>query len=335
METRANHLIVGTFALAVVGGLFFFVIWLAKVEIDREFAIYHIIFEEAVSGLSIGGDVRYNGIPVGTVTVIEIAPNDPSKVRVTAEIGGNLKIRTDTVAKLELQGITGVSYVQLSGGSATAPLLEPGPDGQPPIIRSQRSAIQELFAGAPELINRIIVLVDEFTKIVNEDNRKAFSNILANADTITSSLAKQTPEIERLIVELKGTSIAMRQTMEQFDALLAKSETVLESADVTLSVARGAISTVDQVMEQDLRETLLALKTTGAEFEEVAAQLNGILQENREPIAAFAESGLVEFTRFIEEARILVASTARLIEDLESDPAEFLFGGQEGGYTPP
>lgn len=326
METRANHLIVGAFALSVVAGLFFFVIWLAKVEIDREFAVYHIIFDEAVSGLSLGGDVRYNGIPVGTVTAIEIAPNDPSRVRVTAEIGGNLQIRDDTVAKLELQGITGVSYVQLSGGSAAAPTLKAGPNGEPPVIRSQRSAIQELFAGAPELINRVITLVDEFTKIVNADNRQAFSRILANAETVSDTLARRSPEIEKLIVDLQATTLVMRDSMEQLSDLL-------ESADVTMAVARGTFTTADQVMDKDLRETLAVMRATGERFENVAAQLDGMLAENREPIAAFAESGLVEFTRFIEEARLLIATTSRLIEDLESDPASFLFGGKESGYT--
>jgi phospholipid/cholesterol/gamma-HCH transport system substrate-binding protein len=328
METKANHLIVGTFALAVIGGLFFFVIWLAKVEIDREFSVYHITFDEAVSGLSVGGDVRYNGIPVGTVTVIEIDPNNPAKVRVTAEIGGHLKIRNDTVAMLELQGITGVSYVQLSGGSVAAPVLEAGPDGAPAVIRSQRSAIQELFAGAPELINRIIVLVNEFTKVVNEDNRRAFGRILANADTVSGALAKQSPEIERLIVNMGETTVAMQRSMEQFSKLL-------ESADATMSVARGTLSTADQVMDKDFRDTLTAIRHTSERFEKVAAQLDEMLIENREPIAAFAENGLVEFTRFIEEARQLIASTSRLIEDLESDPASFLFGGQQSGYTPP
>lgn len=326
METRANHLIVGSFALAIIGGLFFFVVWLAKVEIDREFAVYHIIFDEAVSGLSLGGDVRYNGIPVGTVTAIEIAPNDPSRVRVRVEIGGNLQIRDDTVAKLELQGITGVSYVQLSGGSIQAPLLKPGPGGEPAVIRSQRSAIQELFAGAPELINRVITLVDEFTKIVNADNRQAFSRILANAETVSETLARRSPEIEKLILDLQETTLVMRDSMTQF-------ATLLESAEVTMSVARGTLSSADQVIDKDLRETLAAVRKTGERFEKVAAQLDAMLAENREPIAAFAESGLIEFTRFIEEARLLIASTSRLIEDLESDPASFLFGGQKSGYS--
>ena len=120
METRANHVVIGSFVLVVVIGLFGFVLWLAKIEIDQEFAYYRVTFVEAVSGLSLGGDVRYNGIPVGAVTAIEIARDDPSKVQVTLEVARETPVRADTVAKLELQGITGVAFIQLGGGGGSA-----------------------------------------------------------------------------------------------------------------------------------------------------------------------------------------------------------------------
>jgi phospholipid/cholesterol/gamma-HCH transport system substrate-binding protein len=63
----------------------------------------------------------------------------------------------------------------------------------------------------------------------------------------------------------------------------------------------------------------------------VAARLDGLIAKNEESLGAFAGDGLVEFTRFIEEARQLVASSSRLIENLESDPTRFLLGGQKGG----
>ncbi|MDP6342629.1 MAG: MlaD family protein, partial [Alphaproteobacteria bacterium] len=205
METRANHVVIGAFVLVVVAGLFGFVVWLAKVEIDREFALYRVFFDEAVSGLSVGGDVRYNGIPVGTVTAIEIARGDPGRVQVTVEVSRDTPVRSDTVAKLELQGITGVAFIQLQGGSPSAPPPGPAKDGLPPVIQSERSAIQELFAGAPELINRIITLVSEMTLMVNEDNRRAIASILANVEDLSGRLVKRGPELEQVIVDVRNT----------------------------------------------------------------------------------------------------------------------------------
>ena len=93
METRASHVLIGGFVLLVIVGLFAFVIWLARVQIDREFARYDIYFEGSVAGLGIGGDVSYRGIKVGTVISITVNPDDPSRVRVIVEIGSDTLIR--------------------------------------------------------------------------------------------------------------------------------------------------------------------------------------------------------------------------------------------------
>ena len=325
METRANHLMIGSFVLVVVLGLFGFVLWLAKIEIDQEFAYFGITFEEAVSGLSIGGDVRYNGIPVGTVTLIEIAPNDPSRVQVTLEVKRNTPVRSDTVAKLELQGITGVAFIQLSGGTAAAGPPKPGPDGGMPMLTSERSAIQALFSGAPELINHAIVLIDAVTKLVNDDNRAAFGNILANVDDLSSRLARRGPELEKMLGDLQKIA-------GQTNELMGRLNSVLDSADATLSVARGTLVTADGLMEGDVRQTMKDLSLASKQFEAVGKQLETLVADNRQGLTAFSNDGLLELTRFLEEGRVLISAATLLIEDLKSDPAQFLFGDQRGGF---
>ncbi len=325
METRANHVVIGTFVLVVVFGLFGFVLWLAKVEIDQQFAYYRIVFDEAVSGLSIGGDVRFNGIPVGTVTEIKIDRDDPGRVSVLLEVDHDTPVKSDTIGKLELQGITGVAFIQLSGGTASAGRPKPGPDGEPPTLQSERSAIQEFFAGAPELINHAIILVDELTKLVNEENRTAVGNILGNVEDLSGRLAKRGPELERMLADLQ-------EIAAQTNSLMTRLNGLVDSADATLSVARGTLSVADEVMEGDVRQTLQDLRDTAAEFKVVGNDLHLLITENREGLAAFTTDGLLELTRFLEEARVLISSASRLVEDLQSDPAQFLFGDQQGGF---
>ncbi|MBT3372498.1 MAG: MCE family protein [Rhodospirillaceae bacterium] len=325
METRANHVVIGSFVLVVVIGLFGFVLWLAKIEIDQEFAYYRVTFVEAVSGLSLGGDVRYNGIPVGAVTAIEIARDDPSKVQVTLEVARETPVRADTVAKLELQGITGVAFIQLGGGSAAAGPPKPGPNGELPLLRSERSAIQAFFAGAPELINRAIILVEAVTKLANEDNREAFGNILTNMDDLSSRLAKRGPELEQMLGDLQ-------QIAGQTNQLMGRLNSLIDGADATLSVARGTLSAADSLMEGELRQTLSDLSAASQQFEAVGKELHTLVADNRQGLTAFSNDGLLELTRFLEEARVLISSASLLIEDLQSDPAQFLFGDQGGGF---
>ena len=325
METRANHIVIGAFVLVVVFGLFGFVLWLAKIEIDQQFSYYRVIFEEAVSGLSVGGDVRYNGIPVGAVTEIKIDHKDPGRVQVTLEVAADTPVKADTVAKLELQGITGVAFVQLSGGTASAGRPKPGSNGEPPILRSERSAIQKFFAGAPELINHAIVLVDVVTKLVNEKNRERFEHILANMDEISTGLAKRGPELEQMLGDLQQIAARTSELMNRLNGLV-------ESSEVTLSVARGTMNAADELIEGELRKTLADLAAAAKRFEAVGNDLQVLVAENREGLAAFTTDGLLELTRFLEESRVLVAAASRLVEDLKSDPAYFLFGGQQEGF---
>src|SRR5258708_4688868 len=153
METRAHHLVVGAFVLLFLGGILGFVIWLTSVQVSREFTYYDILFTDSVVGLGAGGDVRFNGIKVGDVQKIVIDRDDPARVRVTIAVAPDTPVRVDSIATLQLQGITGVSFVQIFPGSTRTPLLEGKTEPPYPLIPSQTSRITELLNNAPELIN--------------------------------------------------------------------------------------------------------------------------------------------------------------------------------------
>ena len=96
METRANYILIGAFTLAGIIGAFGFLLWLAKIDVDRQYAYYDVLFDN-VAGLSSAGDVRYNGLPVGQVVDLRLDADDPAKVRVRLELDATTPVRTDTV----------------------------------------------------------------------------------------------------------------------------------------------------------------------------------------------------------------------------------------------
>lgn len=323
METRANHLLIGSVVLVALAGVFAFAIWLAKVELDREFDFYETYFTGSVTGLTVGGDVRFNGIPVGTVEHLQIDPDNPRRVRALLTVQRGTPIRADTLASLEFQGITGVVYVQLSGGSASAPMLkEQTPDGQLPIIASRRSSIQELFEGAPELIARALVLLESVNAFASPENQQSFSKLLANASELSGRMAGRADEIDRIIVNADRMAADLQATVAQLNRLVGRLGQVADGADATLSVARGAIGAVDQAVDEIAR--------TAQSIDRLSREFEMLLTTNREPIEVFASQGLVEFTRFVEEARLLVASATRFVDDLQANPAQFLLGKQKG-----
>jgi phospholipid/cholesterol/gamma-HCH transport system substrate-binding protein len=323
METRANHLLIGSVVLVALAGIVVFAIWLAKAKLDRESDYYETYFTGSVTGLAVGGDVRFNGIPVGTVEQLQIDPDNPRRVRALLSVQQGTPIRTDTLASLEFQGITGVVYVQLSGGSAAAPMLKgTAHEGQLPIIASRRSSIQELFEGAPELIARALVLLESLNGFAGPENQRNFSQLLANASELSGRLAGRADEIERVIVNFDRMSGDLQATAAQLNRLVGQLGKVADGADATLSVARGSIGAVEQTVKE-ISRTAQSVDRLTREFEE-------LLKSNREPIEVFASQGLVEFTRFIEEARLLVASATRMVDELQANPAQFLLGKQKG-----
>ena len=111
MERKANYAAVGTFVLLVIGLAFGFVYWYSEGRDRRNYERYEIYFTGSVSGLSEGSSVRYLGVVVGRVARIGIDPRDPGRVRVVADVGESTPVTADTVARLTLQGVTGLLFV--------------------------------------------------------------------------------------------------------------------------------------------------------------------------------------------------------------------------------
>ena len=125
METRANHVLIGAFTLAVCLLAVLFALWAAKYTTEKSFNEYDVVFSEAVTGLSVGSQVLYNGISVGAVRRLSLDRDDPRKVIARIRLASDTPVKTDTRAKLALTGLTGVAIIQLTGGSPGSPALEP------------------------------------------------------------------------------------------------------------------------------------------------------------------------------------------------------------------
>ncbi len=311
METRAHHLLIGGFMLLAVIGLFAFVIWLAKVDIDAEFHEYDIYFDESVAGLNRGGDVRYNGIPVGQVTRISIAPNDPSKVQVTVRIGGTVPILTDTVAVLETQGLTGVVFVQIEGGQPGSPPLVAGPGQERPVIQSRPSTFQELFTSAPDLINQAAIALVNIQSLLNEENRGEIASILRNTNELTGGLADKTDDIGALVVELRQALTDFRMT----------AQTLTRTAD-----------SADKLITQDVKTLLSESREMIASLDQLSKELQLTVNENRGAVSAFTSGTLPEVSRLVLDARRMVLALSRLAEKFEDNPSGVIFPGKEPEY---
>ena len=202
METKAHYAAVGGFVLAAAVALVVVLLWFAGAQYRQEFTYYETDFTGSVTGLGQGTSVRYNGIEVGHVNELKFDPNDPKIVRVILEIQGGLPIHSDAVASIESQGLAGGSYVLITGGSKDTPLLTRGKDQRYPIIKSKPSSLEQLFADTPLLMARLNVVADRFGKLLDEENRDAFKQILLNVRDTTGAVGKHNADIEATLAQL-------------------------------------------------------------------------------------------------------------------------------------
>lgn len=332
MESRASYLLIGGFVLLVIAASFGFLVWLAKVEINREFVYYDVYFEGSVTGLGEGGDVRYRGIRVGTVTDLGIDPNDPGRVRVTVQLGIDMPIREGDEASLQLQGITGVSFVNIEGAGPQSPLLSVA-DGEPrAVIPSRKSAIEKLFSGAPDVIAHALVLMAKFSELLNEENQRAIGGILADTKILTGTFASRQQQFARILDSVDEFSGELKTITNSANTAAVRIDQLADEASVTLREFRTMATGVDQVVQEDIQNLVAELRVTTEKLQSLASNANGVLQENREPLNIFIGDGLKQFTSFITDASILVSSMTRLTERLETEGAGFLLDNNQSEF---
>ena len=295
METRANYVVVGTFVLVVLLGVFVSILWLARVEFTRTFAYYDIYFSGSVTGLNEGAPVRYSGVQIGRVIDIRLDPQNPEQVRVTLEVDANTEIKSDAVASLEIQGITGVAYVEISGGSREAPALQRLEGQRFPVIASRPSQLQSVVSSAPEVLNRVIIVADRLAELLDDKNRAALSATLDNVQQLTAV----------------GTEDAR------------KLETVLDDSDSAVKQFRTTMSSANDTVTELQRTLVLAnnaatdLSTALKQFDLTAQHLDGLVQDNRPALKDFTRGGLNELNQLISDTRVLVAGLTRIANEID------------------
>ncbi len=339
METRANYLMVGIFVLALAVGLLAFVLWLAKFQFDTEFARYDIVYTSSVTGLRIGSPVRYSGVRVGEVTDVRLDAEQPDQVLVTIEVDATTPVRSDSIATLEIEGLTGGLYVLLSGGSLEAPPLTTAPGQERPVIAARPSSLQQVLAGAPELVESVNLLLVRANDLLSAENRGNIAASLANLNTFTTSLAARSGDIGLVLQDASATMANLRDATATLGDLAAslKSDSgkLVARADDTLAAIGGMASTVDAEVSAtagDARALIDDLRGTTRQLGGVSKEMQAMLAENREPIRDFTATGLSELAGLLVEMRDLVIALNRVTTDIQRDPARFFFGNQQQGY---
>jgi len=296
METRARFVLIGLFTILGLVAMLGFVLWLAKVQIDRTYAQYDILFGTA-AGLSQTAAVRYNGVDVGSVVAIALDRDDPALVRVRIEIFASTPVRTDTIATLASQGVTGVAFIALEGGSAGADRLQAVPPAELPVIRSERSVVQDLMVTGPDLLAEATALIAEVRSFASPENRDAVAGILVN----------------------------LQQATGRIDALATRAEASLTKVDGVLDAVETGLGATDGLLARDIPALIADLRSAVASTTAAMTALRGVVQGEVPRLSTQAGA-------LIQQTSGVIATFDALARQIASDPGRFLLGNETPEY---
>jgi phospholipid/cholesterol/gamma-HCH transport system substrate-binding protein len=310
MEREANYAAVGAFVLvvALLGALF--VYWYSDSREHRDYDRYEIYFTGSVSGLDKGAAVRYLGVGVGRVLDIAIDPRDSSRVEVIADIDSRTPISAQTVAELQLQGITGLLYIDLLEDKTNRRMAPEVASLRYPVIRSAPSRFDVFLSSLPELVADAGQVVARANRLLGDDNLNAVASALASFNRASNTLPQTLREVNALIADLRGAS-----------------------AELTAS-ARSARNVVDTV-EPDVRAAAQRLHQIADNLNDATSQLDKVIAENRQDVRSFARDGLPEIERFVREGRAAAQDIRALSSSLRENPAQLLYQAPQRGMEIP
>ncbi|OGA06688.1 MAG: mammalian cell entry protein [Betaproteobacteria bacterium RIFCSPLOWO2_02_64_14] len=308
MESKVNYAAVGGFVLVLGTAFVAGILWLASGgAFQKKVDFYLAIVNESVAGLNLNAPVKYNGVDVGQVREIRLNPDDPAQVRLTFAIERGTPIKVDTEAVLKTQGLTGIAYVELSGGGRDSPPLLATTPGEYPVIPTKPS----LSARLENVLTTVLAKLDGTSASINallsEENRAAFKSALADISAVAGTLA------------------ARRETL---DAGIASAARTFENgARVTAQLA-PVIDRMGPVIDR-MGRSADAIEKMANEAERTSASAGTTIDAVGDDVKRFTAETLPELERLLGEMSVLAASLRRLSAKFEGSPGGLLLGRRQ------
>lgn len=311
METRSNHILVGSVTLLLVLAIVVAAFWFSRIgEGDND--QYDIFFKQSVSGLAKGSSVSYSGVPSGQVKSIELWKKDPNFVRVRISVNSDTPVLQGTTATMQSVGFTGVSEIQLDGAVKGAPPIN-CPDENPeaacpegvPVIPTKPGALGQLLSNAPQLLERLTTLTERLTETLSDRNQASIAGILDNTNKLTRSLADRGPEIAATLAQAR---IAVKQ-----------------AGDAAEQIGQLA-GTTNQLIDQQGRPLLIDLRATVASARQSVDSLNATIQDARPGVQAFSQRTMPEVGLLVRDLRRMAQALQAVAEKVDQQGAGSIIG---------
>lgn len=315
MEPKVNYILVGAFVAVLGAAVLAGILWLGKTDYRGVYDRYEAYMKESVAGLSVDSTVKYRGVDVGRVRAIALRPDDPEEVLLTMDIVRGTPIKTDTIAVLETQGLTGLATINLTGGSREAPPLQAQEGQAYPVIKTGPSLFVRLDEAVSRMLSeegvaRLLVDLDAaakgVAKVLDEENRTLLKQTIKDLSDVAQSIAARKNQVEQ---SLNGAA-------RSADNLTKLTASMNEQIPALLAGINKSVAKLDAATDELARTS----KTVGT-----------VVTEAKPELQQFTKRTLPEAGQLVAELRQLTSTLTRVARELEREPSSLVFGRK----TPP
>lgn len=307
MTSKSTYMLVGAFVLGLGAAFIWGVLWISSGGTPQSIDRYLVYMEDSVSGLNVDAPLRYRGVDVGKVEQISIDERNPERIRLVLQVRQGTPVSADTVATLEYQGLTGIASVNLSGGTAASPPLEPSPGEEFPVIASRVSFFSRLDKTLDGLLTSLTQTSESINKVLGEENRANVARTLENVAVLTERIARQSEQLESIIGHLEATLHNTSVASADFPELVRQ-----------FSRSAGSIT----AMADEVR-------TVGEGLASASGTISAAVDTSSADLVQFTGTVLPEITALLEDLRVAAINLRRMSETLEQDPSVLLRGNPE------
>ncbi len=320
MESRANYAIVGIFVLLFSAGVVFFVFWLGKYGFNDEYDLYKVYTTESVSGLSVDASVKYRGVDVGSVGKISINPKNTKEIVILLKVKKGTPVTKGMKAELKYFGLTGLAYIELTGGKEGAVLLK-GKEGKIPILQTKPSLYTRLDTTLTDVTAKISITLDKIDKLLNDKNIENISKTIENTKEVTGALKDSKEDIKETIsnfLKIEKNINSLSDSLKEASKKISSSSDAFK--DMSLSIKNNAKEKLDQL----LLSVNSVTKQTNILIKDIMKSINNG-DYNLKQISA---PTIIRINQAIRELKLLLHEGEETIEELKNSPSDLIYKKQ-------
>lgn len=317
MDKNVKYLTVSLFFLLAITLAISFTIWMSSSNNDEAQRIYNIRFEGSISGLTLGSEVRYLGIPVGQVIGFNLK-QDAGKVDVQVKILGNIPISANTIAELEPLGITGLAIIELHPNESPAELLVSSDNSTPGntvdsgaiVIKGRSSLLSRLSRNSSEITEQVSDALTQIKQLLSDKNLTSISNSLVNLESSTQALGQTLTSIYQLSENIKKSN---------------------ESAFLILSQGEKTLTTTNQEIVPELVIISNNLSLASSRLVSIAESVDELTKSNANHMQQLTKQGIPSALELIESLRRTSMEVEALLTQLNDNPSLIVYKQKENG----